>query len=309
MRKITAILLALVMLVGGFAGGYFLGEKKAEEYSPYEVVFKGLDEMSSSEKLNYYQGILNAETTPTQVRYVMEKILEDDIDNDVKNNMIAFYINHIQYYMSVYSDFITLYASIIENNSDTINYEEASAVNKINDQVLKTVVQEIYNSDMRIMVPKGITNERPYVIVNYDSLTERYGDIFNDATRDYIQFKEVVQRGELSGVTGSYDREKTANYIIQANDFIVNHSSYPIISDVINSYILASKMYAGTYNISGEYTPDETTINSYKTFVEKYPETPVTNILKEIIKLSEEGKPVTVEQANKWNQELEALIG
>lgn len=309
MRKITAILLALVMLIGGFAGGYFLGETKSEKYSPYEVVFKGLDNMSSSEKLNYYQGILNAETTPTQVRYVMEKLLEDDIDNDVKNNMIAFYINHIQYYMSIYSDFITLYASVMENNADTINYEEASAVNKINDQVLKSIIQEIYNSDMKIVMPVALSNDSPYVIVDYDSLTERYGDIFNDATKDYIAFKEVVQRGELSGVTGSYDREKTANYIIQANDFIVNYSSYPIISDVIYSYILASKMYAGTYNVSSEYTPDEDSIASYKEFVEKYPETPVTNILKSIIKIHEDGGTITVEQANKWNQELDALIG
>lgn len=309
MRKITALLLALVMLLGGFAGGYFLGENKAENYSPYEVVFKSLDTMSSTEKLDYYQGILTAETTPTQVRYVMEKLLDDNIDNDVKNNMIAFYMNHIQYYMSTYTNFITLYSSIMRNNSSTINYEEASAADKINDQVLKTVVQEIYNADMKIVMPPAGSTDSPYVIVNYNSLTERYGKIFNDATKDYIKFKEVVQNGELYDSSGAYDMEKTANYIVQANDFIVEHDNYPLVSDVIYSYILASKMYAGTYNISSDFTPDAATIQSYKTFIEKYPDTPVTGILEEIIALHAEGKAITVEQASTWNEELDALIG
>jgi hypothetical protein len=309
MRRITALLLALVMLIGGFAGGYFLGETKSEKYSPYEVVFKSLDTMSSSEKLDYYQGILTAETTPTQVRYVMEKILNDNIDNDVKNNMIAFYLNHIQYYMSTYTNFITLYSSIMKNNSDTINYEEASAANKINDQVLKTVVQEIYNSDMKIIMPPSGSTDSPYVIVDYDSLASRYGKIFNDATKEYIKFKEVVQSGELYDALGRYDMEKTAEYIVQANDFIVKYDNYPLVSDVIYSYILASKMYIGTYNMSSEFTPDEATIASYTNFVENYKDTPVTAILKEIIALHAEGKPITMEHANKWNEELDALIG
>ena len=87
MRKITAILLALVMLVGGFAGGYFIGNNDAEEYSPYDVIYKNLNGKDTQGLLDYYQTMLKAETSPAQLKYVLNKIIDSNIDNDVKNNM------------------------------------------------------------------------------------------------------------------------------------------------------------------------------------------------------------------------------
>ena len=309
MRKITALLLALVMLVGGFAGGYFIGNKDAEEYSPYDVIYKNLNGKDTQGLLDYYQTMLKAETSPAQLKYVLNKIIDSNIDNDVKNNMLAFYLNHIQYYMSTYSNFITMYSTIMLNNRSTVNYEDPSVVNVINDKVLRTVLQEIYASDMKVKMPPATsTDGRPYVIVNYDTITKEYGSILNSATKDYIEFKEIVQNGLLSNADGSYNMDKVGEYMIKANNFVNNHGDYPLISDVIYSYIIAAKMYIGTYNMSEAYTVDETSLQKYKDFVEKYPDTPVASTIKELIDLGEKGEQVTLEKANEWNEKLEALI-
>ena len=108
---------------------------------------------------------------------------------------------------------------------------------------------------------------------------------------------------EQDGINADF---KVFEYI--ANNFVNNHGDYPLISDIIYSYIIAAKMYIGTYNMSEAYTVDETSLQKYKNFVEKYPDTPVASTIKELIDLGEKGEQVTLEKANEWNEKLEALI-
>lgn len=309
MNKITAILLALVMLVGGFVGGFVVGTKDVDEYSPYEVIYANFDKMSPQEKVDYYKSVLKAETSPSQVKYLMEQILDEpSIDNDVKNNVFAFYLNHVQYYMSTYSNFVSLYSSIMTNNMSTINYEEASASEKINDQVLKTIIEEIYESDMMIKMPDSTSGD-PYVIVDYDKLEESYGSMYNKATKNYIIFKEIVQNGELSNADGSYNMEKVRDYILMANEYILAYENYPLISDIIYSYILGAKMYLGIYSFEAEFIPDADTIEDYKMFIEENPDTPIAPIVKAIIEKAENGEKITATDASNWNKEIDALLG
>lgn len=309
MNKITAILLALVMLVGGFVGGFVVGTKDVDEYTPYEVIYANFDKLSPQEKVDYYKSVLKAETSPSQLKYLMDKILEEpSIDNDVKNNVFAFYLNHIQYYMSTYSNFVTLYSSIMTNNMGTINYEEASAAEKINDQVLKTIIEEIYTSDMMIKMPDSTSGD-PYVIVDYDKLEKSYGSMYNKATKNYVVFKKIVQNGELSNDDGSYNMEKVREYILMANEFILEYENYPLISDIIYSYILGAKMYLGIYNFESEFTPDDETIADYKKFVEENESTPIAPIVKQIIEKAEKGEKITAEDATAWNKEIDSLMG
>lgn len=310
MKKITALLLALVMLLGGFVGGFLIGEKKEKDYSSYDVVYKNLKSMSSDELLNFYRNSLKAETSPTQIKYLLDRIIKEDIDIDVKNNMIALYLNHIQYFMSTYTNFITLYSSIMLNNMNTVNYEEATASNKIDDKLLKTLITEIYEAGLKIKMPENnYSNETPYVIVDYEKLEQQYGSFYNEATKDYIEFKEIVQRGELSNADGSYNMDKLSEYMIIANNFINQYPNYPLVSDVVYSYILAAKMYSGTYNVSNEFMPSDEMVESYKIFIEKYPKTPVTPILEALIKHKEEGTNVTMAEVEEWNSSLDSLIG
>ena len=310
-KKITAGLLSAVLLVGGFVGGFIVGSNDTKNYSAYEELYKGLDKMSDDDKLAYYQGMLKAESAPTQVRYVLDKIIEDSsINNDIKNNMFALYLNHIQYYMSTYSDFIIMYESIMMNNRSEINYEKADAANHINDPVLKSLITEIYNADMMIKMPPLLDNTSfPYVVVDYDTLESRYGDIYNSATKDYIKLKVMVQNGELSASDGTYDMAKVENYIALTNDYIALYDKYPLISDIIYSYILASKMYIGTFNVSGEFRVTDDAAASYAKFLEKYPETPVASIIKELLKKYENNEVISVETAQAWNNTLDGLLG
>lgn len=308
MKKITALLLALVMLFGGFAGGYFLGSEKQDSYSPYEVIYKNLKGKDNNELLTYYQSMLKAETSPAQVKYMLDRIIKTNIDNDVKNNMLAFYLNHVQYYMSTYANFISMYATIMLNNRSTVNYEDPSVVNVVNDQVLKTVLQEIYASDMKIVMPPAMTNSSPYIVIDYEKIEKEYGNMMNNATKDYIMFKEIVQNGELSNSDGSYNMDKLGDYMILANNFINAYGNYPLLSDVIYSYILAAKMYMGTYNVSEDFSVDAESLAKYKTFVEKYKDTPATTYIKELIEIADKGEKVPASKAAEWNSALDALI-
>ena len=290
-------------------GGFLVGENKTSTINSYNILYKNLNTMSSNEKIQYYESLQKAETSPTQMKYVLKNILEDNnINTDIKNNMFAFYLNHIQYYMTTYSNFISLYESIIMNNRQTIDYTNINASEAINDNVLKTIIKEIYNSDMRIAMPPPYSDGSPYVLIDYENLEKEFGYIYNDATKQYISFKQIAQNGGLSNDDGSYNKSKLENYLVLASEFLRKYETYPLVSDIIYSYILASKMYADIYDVYEDFYPDSNSISTYKQFIEKYPNEPITPILNEIVKIYESGDPVTYEQTVSWNSQLDALL-
>jgi hypothetical protein len=197
----------------------------------------------------------------------------------------------------------------MNNMSSTVDFEDPASTDLISDKVLKTIVAEIYESDLMIIMPEAYSDKIPYILVDYDKIREEYGTIINDATNDYIEFKEIAQNGELSDVNGMYDPDKISAYIVRANDFINKYPQYPLVSDIIFSYILGSKMYIGTYNVSEPFKPEEEMVNRYRTFVEENPNTPITNALKEIIEIYEKGEEVSMEKINEWNTLLDGLLG
>jgi hypothetical protein len=264
--------------------------------------------MNNNELLTFYQNMLNSETSPAQLKYVLNEIMKKNIDIDVKNNMLAFYLNHVQYYMSTYANFISMYATIMLNNRTTVNYEDPSVVNVINDQVLKTVLQEVYASDMAIVMPPAMSGSSPYIVIDYAKIKEEYSSVMNDATKNYISFKEIVQNGDLSNSDGSYNMDKLGDYMILANNFVNAYGNYPLLSDVIYSYILATKMYMGTYGISEDFSITATNLMKYKAFLEKYPDTPAAKYIKEMIEIADKGEKITVTKANEWNNALDSLI-
>lgn len=311
MKKIAIVLLALVMLFSGFAGGFLIGERKADSYDSYDVVYKSFDSLSSTEKIKYFESIQLADTSPTQMKYVLKKLIADNsIDNDVKNNLFAYYLNHIQYYMSTYSGFVNLYEHIMMNNRDSIDYTSPTAADYVDDKVLKTVISEIYTSDMMIKVPPAYSSSGGiYVVVDYDKLEEEFGKMYNDATKGYIAFKVIAQNGELSNPDGSYSKEKLGDYMLMASDYIFEYDSYPLLADIINSYVLAAKMYCDLYDVSAAFYVSEDNAKLYKEFIENNPTEPVTPILNELVSRFENGKEVTYDEATQWASELDSLLG
>jgi len=307
-KRIIAILLSLILFLIGGISGYVFSDTKKTEVSTYDILYKNIDNLSVTEKTNLYASKLKAETAPAEIKYLMSKIMPT-VNNDIKNNMLAQYVNHVQYYMSTYSDFISIYQTIMKNISTTVNFQEAASADKISDKVLKTIITEIYASDMKIVMPPSYSDAAPYILVDYTKIESQYKGTINQATKDYISFKEVAQKGELADANGKYDITKVGNYIIQANEFITKYPQYPLVSDVIYSYILGSKMYLGTYNVSAAFIPDAPTIAKYKIFAEKNPSTPITNALKEIIVIYDKGEKIPMDKINEWNKSLDGLLG
>jgi hypothetical protein len=307
-KRIISILLAIILFLVGGIGGYIIRDKKTSESSSYDVLYKNIDKLSVEEKLNVFHSKLKAEISPSEIKYLLDKIIPS-VNNDTQNDLLAKYLNHIQYYMSTYSDFVSIYQAIMNNMSSTVDFEDPASTDLISDKVLKTIVAEIYESDLMIIMPEAYSDKIPYILVDYDKIREEYGTIINDATNDYIEFKEIAQNGELSDVNGMYDPDKISAYIVRANDFINKYPQYPLVSDIIFSYILGSKMYIGTYNVSEPFKPEEEMVNRYRTFVEENPNTPITNALKEIIEIYEKGEEVSMEKINEWNTLLDGLLG
>lgn len=304
--KIITIFIIIIAFVAGCLVSPLISNIFTSK-NPYDVQYKNLKKQSVSDQIKVYESKLNAQTSTGEVKYIMDKILPG-LNAEQSDKVFSEYLNHLQYFMTTYNSLISIYAPIMLNERSTINFADATAVNKIDDNVLKSIISEIYSSNMYIEMPPVGSQNSPMVLANYQDLSKKYEKYMSNTTKEYMEFKKTTQSGDLTKSDGSIDKDKTEAFIIKTDQFISKYPQYSLLNDVIYSYIVASEMYTDIYNVSSDFTVSASDLTRYKSFVKAHPSTPLSSILNDMISKTEKKQKITTEDANNYIASLQTLL-
>lgn len=287
-KVFTVVLLCLliVSLVGNF---YQINNRQViktvqiqSSEEEYEQKYADFDKQDKKVKKSIYEGTLAAGTSPTEVKYLLMK-LKDDLNDEEKDQAIAQYINHIQYFASVFTSLTVSYENIIRSLSDSIDFSTRDSAFQVSDKVLRNLLLEIWDSDMILYIPAS-TSSTLSVIVDYDSLKETYKDFITSKTAEYLDLKSSIINGNIYNNDGSISYSKLEEFMKNTYSFIYAYPDFAIIEDVQYMYVVAAKMYFNIYNTVVEdvvFTDED--VSRITDFVNKYADSPASDIGKTLL--------------------------
>lgn len=259
MNKIYKIMLPVVMilLIASLVGNLYLMSNREKitqvrvtsSQEEYDEKYKDFNSQTKTVKMAMFEAALNAGTSPTEVKYLLLKLGNDMTDAE-KDDAIAKYINHIQYFASTYTNLATMYGSIIQSLSDKVDFSTRDAAFQVSDKVLRNLLLEIWDSDMILYMESATA--QPSVLVDYESLTESYADFMTSTTKDYITLKNSIINGTITNEDGSISYDNLEKFMVDTYSFITAHPNFAIIDDVKYMYVVAAKMYLNVYLVNFE---------------------------------------------------------
>ena len=298
---IVTMLLLIASLIGNF---YLMNNQEIVKHvqiqnaqEEYAQKYMDFDSQTKQVKKSIYEGSLAAGTSPTEVKYLLMK-LAPELNDAEKDNAMAQYINHIQYFASTYTNVALMYNNIIRSLSESIDFSTRDAAFQVSDKVLRNLLLEIWDSDMMLFMPANL-NSSPSVIVDYDGLMETYADYITSTTKEYLVLKSEIVNGTVSNEDGSINYENLETFMDKTYKFISSYPDFAIVEDVKYMYVVASKMFMDVYMLDTtevEYTGEA--IARLTQFSEKYADTPSGDIAKMIIKDVEENGKLTTDVYN-----------
>lgn len=120
----VALLLLIVSLIGNF---FLLNNKDvfneihvASAEEEYDAKYATFDSQTKKIKMSIFDGALDAQTSPTEIKYLLLK-MAPELTPAEKDECIAKYINHIQYFASTYTNVALMYSTILDAFSEQID--------------------------------------------------------------------------------------------------------------------------------------------------------------------------------------------
>lgn len=247
----------------------------------YDTKYFDFDQKTTKEKMEIYDNLMQVGTSPTEIKYLLLK-MKNELTEEQKEIAFSMYLNHLQYFATTYTNVAGMYDSIIESLSYEIDFSSRDAAYKVSDKVLRNLLLEIWDSDMFLHV---VSNNSPRVMVNYDTLKEKYSDCMGETTLRYLELKEHAVTGGTTNEDGSMSYAKLEQFMDDTYDFIDNNMDYNLVDDVKFMYVTAAQMYLNVYNMfeEKEYTYTDEELEMYKKYIDSRELTPIRETVELIL--------------------------
>lgn len=310
------VIILLIVLIASLCGNfYFMFKESAPNLTTikvtgsneeYDAKYADFDKQDKKIKLSIFNGALDVSSSPTEVKYLMLK-MANDLTPEEKDDVIAKYINHIQYFATTYTNVAIMYEPILDALSSSIGFESRDAAFQISDKVLRNLLLEIWDADMILYISED-TTVPPSVIVDYEGLKETYRDFITETTSDYLDLKIGIISGNITNEDNSMNYDKLIEFMDNTYEFINTHPQFPIIADVQYMNIVAAKMFLDVYLLETDtQTYDEEAIARIENFVASHKGTPDGDIAQMVLDDVAENGMLTSEGYNEVMSAFAAL--
>lgn len=258
-------------------------------------------DITEDELLDYFDESLTATTSPARLVLILDTVLTTVDDAQVQDIAVAKYINHLQYFSSLYSNFTSYYGNVLialAERSSNIFDEEV-------DSVLGMVLSEIDGSHLKLVVPGNGQASMPFVVVDFDAIKTDFSQYSSNATMEYIAIKELVLSGGLEDSFGQYYKQKIGDFILRLEKFITTYPGYPLIEDIYFNYSLAGNIYMDIHNFSGPFLYSLEDAVLYESLLGSLDERlPMHGIVAKALSLFEQDIKVDEEISVNWKESL-----